>query len=358
MEADELDAVVVCSYEMLCYFAGTDIQTQLHLPERLEFLIATRHAAPTLLVCDIEASQVRSQTPIDDIHQYIEFEDDPASKLADLLTERGAVRGRVGIEGRRLPSAALRTLERALPEIEWTAADLSLQQLQAAKTAEEVELLTTLAHSLHRALKDTIDALGASANEHQYGTELVARVAQTGALPLFLVFAAGERTMHAHPEPLSTPFRPGSIWRTDFGARLPGGWVGDIARTGVVGPPASEQEEIFAIVRAAQDAAVSLSEPGRPANELYEACRRTFERNHLSFAMPHVGHGIGIGLHEYPLLEPRNTASLVEGTVLNIEPLAIVASRSEGYHTEDLVLVTAEGPERLTAPQDALLVIS
>jgi hypothetical protein len=33
------------------------------------------------------------------------------------------------------------------------------------------------------------------------------------------------------------------------------------------------------------------------------------------------------------------------------------SSSSEAYHTEDMVLVGADGPRRLTEPQDALLVI-
>ena len=85
LDEQGLDALVGCSYEALSYFAGTDIQTQLHLPERLEFFVAPRNAAPTLLVCNIEESQVRSQSPIGDVRSYVEFEHDPASELASLL---------------------------------------------------------------------------------------------------------------------------------------------------------------------------------------------------------------------------------------------------------------------------------
>jgi Xaa-Pro aminopeptidase len=328
----------------------------LHLPERLEFLVASRTAPPALLVCNIEESQVRSQSPIADVHAYVEFEDDPTTELAGLLARTGLTDGRIGIEAHRLPASALRTLQERLPAVEWVAVDRALERLQIVKTAGEIDRLAWLARALLSALDDTIAALGAGASEYEYGGELVSRVARTGALPLFMVFAAGPRTTLGHPEPGRSPLEPGTIWRTDFGARL-GGLGGDVARTGVVGSPSPEQVEIFAAVRAAQDAAVALAEPGRPARELYEACRRTFERNRLPFAMPHVGHGLGIGLHEAPLLEPRNDAPLAAGTVLNIEPFLVLGDRGEGYHTEDMVLVSADGPERVTTPQDALLVI-
>lgn len=357
LEREELKALVACSYEGLCYFAGTDIQTQLHLPERLAFYIAARGISPALLVCNIEESQVRTQTSMADVRTYIEFKDDPTSELADMLTERNVVLGRIGIEAHRLPAAALRTLEQRLPGVEFVQLDRELERLQIVKTSTEVELLGALARSLLEALEATITTLGASASEHEYGAELVSRVAHTGAMPLFLVFASGARTALGHPEPERVPLRQGSIWRTDFGARMPGGICGDVARTGVVGEPKAEQREIFATVRAAQDDAVALAEPGRPARDLYRACKRAFERGGFPLLIPHVGHGIGIGLHESPLLEPGNHTPLAEGTVLNIEPFAIFPKQGEGYHTEDMVLVSAEGPRRLTEPQASLLVI-
>lgn len=355
LDEQGLDALVGCSYEALSYFAGTDIQTQLHLPERLEFFFAPRNAAPTLLVCNIEESQVRSQSPIGDVRSYVEFEHDPASELASLLGDAG-VRGRIGIEAHRLPASALRTLESRLPDVEWVGIDRALERLQISKTPTEVEQLGTLANELLRALGDTLAALGSGASEADYGGELVSRVARTGAIPLFMVFSSGPRTTLGHPEPELRPLVEGSIWRTDFGARR-AGIGGDVARTGVVGAPTEQQREIFQTVRAAQDAAAVLAEPGRPASELYFAVKRTFEDGGVPFLMPHVGHGIGFGLHEAPLLEPRNDQPLTPGTVLNIEPFAIVTDRGEGYHTEDMVLVGEAGPERLTAPQEELLVI-
>jgi hypothetical protein len=106
LDEQDLAALVTCSYETLHYFARTDIQTQLHLPDRLEFFIAIRGEEPSLLVCNIEESQVRTQTPLSDIRAYVEFEHDPAERLAELLRSHGIERGRVGIEARRLPTTA------------------------------------------------------------------------------------------------------------------------------------------------------------------------------------------------------------------------------------------------------------
>jgi Xaa-Pro aminopeptidase len=96
-------------------------------------------------------------------------------------------------------------------------------------------------------------------------------------------------------------------------------------------------------------------EPGRRARDVFTAVKDEFKRQGLPFSMPHVGHGLGIGLHEYPMLEPGNDAVLEEGMVLNVEPLAFIEARQEAYHTEDLAEVTASGVRLLTPPADRLL---
>ena len=326
-----LDALVGCSYEALSYFAGTDIQTQLHLPERLEFLIMPRSAAPTLLVCNIEESQVRSQSSIDDVRAYVEFEHDPASELASLLSDAG-LRGRIGIEAHRLPASALRTLESRLPDVEWVAIDRSLERLQIAKTAAEVEQLGALANDLLRALGDTLAKLDQAPVRATTAASWWPRRAHRCHPALHGVLVGSPHD--TRPSRAGTDAaRRGQRMADHFGARRPPGIGGDVARTGVVGAPTDEQREIFATVRGAQDSAAALAEPGRPASELFFAVKRTFEDGGLPFGMPHVGHGIGFGLHEAPLLEPRNDQPLTAGTVLNIEPFAILIDRGEAATT-------------------------
>jgi len=163
--------------------------------------------------------------------------------------------------------------------------------------------------------------------------------------------------MHAHLEPEGRPVVPGTVWRVDLGARYKWGFNSDLARTGIIADASSDQEMLLAHLREAQQAAINLAEPGRPARELFRACRNAALSSGRPFWMPHVGDGIGIGLDEQPMLEPRNENRLQDGMMLNIEPMVVLAERGEAYNTEDLVLVSKEGPVFLTTPQDALLPI-
>jgi Xaa-Pro aminopeptidase len=170
-----------------------------------------------------------------------------------------------------------------------------------------------------------------------------------------MVFGTGARALQAHAEAIDRALPEGDIWRIDFGGRFFDVIYSDLARTGIVGEPTEEQEDILRRLRATQDAGFNAMEPGRPASEIFEAVKAEFARQELPFFMPHIGHGLGIGLHEFPMLEPQNHAPLEAGMVLNVEPMVQFPDRNECYHTEDLAVVTPEGPRMLTKPQESLI---
>jgi Xaa-Pro aminopeptidase len=60
------------------------------------------------------------------------------------------------------------------------------------------------------------------------------------------------------------------------------------------------------------------------------------------------GHGIGIAQHEAPWVEDGDDTVLAPGMILSSEPGVYVPGHA-GYRISDSVLVTADGPERLTA---------
>src|SRR4029077_8239177 len=95
IERRNLDAIVVSSYQNVSYFAGTYLMTQVSLPDRLAFLVLPRGKAPTLIVCGIETRQVRTQTDIEDLRDYVEFADNPTEVLIRVLRDRGLATGAI-----------------------------------------------------------------------------------------------------------------------------------------------------------------------------------------------------------------------------------------------------------------------
>src|SRR5436190_11965760 len=88
IERRNLDGIVVSSYQNVSYFAGTHIMTQVSLPDRLAFVVLPRGGKPTVIVCGIETRQVRTQTDIADVRDYVDVAENPTELLAKGMAER------------------------------------------------------------------------------------------------------------------------------------------------------------------------------------------------------------------------------------------------------------------------------
>lgn len=358
MRRHSLQVMVLSSYQAVSYCAGTNILTQVTLPDRLAFLACFEDGEDgedVLVVCSIEATMVRGQTDIKDIVEYTEFSDDPTAVLIGLLRERGLTRGRVGIEARRLQAHSYRQLQDKLPGVSLVAVDEDVEELQTVKSAAEIEMLGQAARKTLNAVLTGVQATSAGETELSLCADIGAAMYTSGGMPVFTFFSTGERALGAHMEPIDRPLREGELWRIDLGGRFYELMNSDLARTGVVGEPSDEQEDILQNLLAIQAAGFQALEPGRPASEVYRAIEAEFARRDMKFQMPHIGHGLGIGLHEFPILQPANHAPLQAGMVLNIEPMFKAPDRGECYHVEDLAVVTENGYELLTQPQSSLI---
>jgi Xaa-Pro aminopeptidase len=137
----------------------------------------------------------------------------------------------------------------------------------------------------------------------------------------------------------------------------------DMTRTFVVGRPTPEHgsliEEQQRLVMAALDDARAAIRPGASGREIYERTCELFESagyetqrttdgegevEGFQFAL---GHGVGLEVHEPPVLGLGGHEQLVAGDVVAVEP-GLWDARIGGVRYEDLLLVTEDGCERLT----------
>ena len=142
-------------------------------------------------------------------------------------------------------------------------------------------------------------------------------------------------------------------------------YCGDCTRTVVHGDIPPEISEMHAAVRAAKEAACAVLRPGVTGAEVHAATVETLtdhgfntgfppEGAPLSYCTMHhgTGHGIGLDVHEPPLLDATGIP-LLEGDVLTVEP-GLYRKDLGGVRVEDMVVVTADGFENLNRLPEGL----
>lgn len=348
-EAMGLDAVVATSYESVSHLSGASIMTQRAIPDRLEIVVAPVAGDPVFLVCNIEEAQVREDSWIDDIRTYVEFVETPVAALVDLLREMGLDRGTLGFEVRQLVAADHADLVARIPGATVVPVDAMLAELRAIKSAAEVELLSRAAQRTDAAIRRAFEAAGPGTTERQVASVLAAEIQATADSLAFLAFGAGPSAGIAHPVATDRPLERGDVMRCDVGGQY-GGYYSDLARSAVIGEATPGLASDYARLWEAHEEVISHVAPGVPASHLYAVCVEAFKRRGLTLNLPHIGHSLGLGLHEAPMISPFDDTELREGMMLAVEP----AHRDGGpiLHVEDLVLVTANGHEVVSRSAD------
>jgi Xaa-Pro aminopeptidase len=118
--------------------------------------------------------------------------------------------------------------------------------------------------------------------------------------------------------------------------------------------------DLHRLVLEAHERSLAMTRPGVPGVDVYGAACDVFEAagyptqrtKKPGEALQHgfffsLGHGVGLEVHEAPMLGRTGQAALVDGDVVAVEP-GVVDPEHGGMRVEDLVLVTAQGYEQLT----------
>jgi len=336
------DAVVATSLANVYYASGSLIMTQASIPDRLAAVVWPVRRDPIFVVCSIEASLAERDTWIRDIRTYEEFATSPAALIASVLKEAAQPCRRVGVEMRHLTAHYIDELRRALPAVDFVACEDLFNRTRAVKDPEEVSRLASAAHVTDRAIWEAFATAKPGRREKEIAADFQRRLLDGGSDTIaFCVLGSGENTKLAHPFASERVTKDGDLLRVDVGGSFHG-YYSDMARTMVVGRASDHQRDVYRRLWEVHETVIAAVRPGVRARDLYDLCARSFQRLGLAFKMSHIGHSLGIGLHESPMLKPQDDTELAPGMVMAIEPMHFEPT-GERYHVEDLIEVTETG---------------
>ncbi len=347
MDALGVDVLMLSVGADLPYFTGYEAMPL----ERLTMFVLPRSGEAKLVVPRLEAPRVSARPDLFEIVPWDET-DDPVALVAR-LANRPAV---VAI-GDHTWARFVLDLEAAMPATEFRRASPVTGPLRAVKDAAEIDALTCAAHAVDQIAHDLRTARFSGRTELDLHRELVERMLALGHQRAnFAIVAASANAASPHHEPGDRVVAPGDVVLCDFGGTM-NGYCSDITRMFVVGDPAPEVQEVYAVLVDAQERAVQAATVGTPCEQVDAAARQAIAAaGYGEYFIHRVGHGIGTEAHEDPYMVAGNTTALVAGHAFSVEPGIYIPERF-GVRLEDIVVATADGPRRLNlAPRDLAVV--
>ncbi len=188
--------------------------------------------------------------------------------------------------------------------------------------------------------------------------------------PAYTCLSVNDEVVHGIGK-LSTVLKEGDNITVDVCVKY-NGFVGDNARTVIVGGKASD--EMWALVNCTEKAlelGIAQARAGNRVGDISHAVQHFVESNGYSVVRDFVGHGVGRTMHEDPQIpnfgRKKSGAKLYPGMTLAIEPMVCAGSHlllegddhwtaltrdgKPAAHFEHTVLVTEDEPEILTIPK-------
>lgn len=170
------------------------------------------------------------------------------------------------------------------------------------------------------------------------------------------IVASGVRSALPHGMASDKVIEVGDFITFDFGAVYKG-YHSDMTRTLVVGLAISWQQEIYTVVEEAQRKGLKAAEAGMTGRELDAIVRDSITAcGYGDYYVHGTGHGVGLEIHEMPMINKRGATVLQAGMIFTIEPGIYIPGKG-GVRIEDTVVLTEDGARALNGVKKQLIEI-
>ena len=286
----------------------------------------------------------------------IKIERDERTETIKKLVKKYAIK-KLGFEGNSVSYSMYNNLLKK--KIKLKALTDTVEDMRLIKSPEEIGLIKTAVKRAENAFLKLLPFIKAGATEQKLAIKLEELLKKEGCktMPFGVIVASGQMSALPHAQPSSRVIKKGDVVLFDWGGEC-GGYFSDMTRMAVLkGRHLRKQSEIYSIALEAQNRAVNSVRPGIKSADIDAAARNYIKKNGYDSYFGHgTGHGIGLEIHEKPVISWRNKTRIKRGMVFTVEP-GIYLPGFGGVRIEDIVAVTEDGAEVLTTLPRNLIII-
>lgn len=265
---------------------------------------------------------------------------------------------KIGFEPSRMTIAALDSYKKANESVNFISVLDRLEIINMEKTGEELEKMKKAAEISDKAFEQILGIIKPGITESEVSTELTYIQKKSGAAKdsFDAIVASGYRGAMPHGVASDKVIEKGEMVTLDFGC-VYDGFCSDLTRTIAVGEPSEEMKKIYGIVYDAQKLALETAKAGMSSKALDLTARDFITSKGYGDKFGHgLGHGLGIEVHEKPGVNQRQDFTLVENSVITIEPGIYVEDKG-GVRIEDDIVLKQDGCEVINKSPKELIII-
>jgi Xaa-Pro aminopeptidase len=223
------------------------------------------------------------------------------------------------------------------------------EEIRATKEPGELSLLQEAIDISDAAMDTIIPTIKPGDTEREVAWRLEVCMREKGAdsLAFDIIVGSGPNAALPHHRAGDRVLNENEPIVIDMGAKYRG-YCSDLTRTISLGTPDEKFIRIYDTVFAAQQTAIVAVQPGMTGGEADKLARTVIdEAGYAEYFGHSLGHGLGLAVHEQPVVGPSSKSILKIGMPFTIEPGIYLPSWG-GVRIEDVVVLKAEGAAKLS----------
>ena len=247
----------------------------------------------------------------------------------------------VAFESDHLTYSEFTGMEKLLkPRVNLISSKGVVEKIRSVKDNDEVDLIRRAASLADDAVTLAIQESKPGKSEFEIAWVIEKFLRENGAdgVAFDTIVATGANSAKPHHRAGSTIIKAGDPLVIDMGALL-NGYRSDITRTILVEGEDEKFRCVYEVVLEAQITAIEAARQGVIAKDLDLVAREVIANHGFGQNFSHgLGHGVGLNVHEMPMVVPSSDHILEEGMIFTVEP-GIYLPGWGGVRIEDMVLL-------------------
>jgi len=278
---------------------------------------------------------------------FVEIKGPPEETVIRRIEELGILK--VAFESAHLTYQHYAQL-RKVNSVELIPTENWVEELRAIKDDREVELIEKAASIADATIEKMADEIRPGTTEQEAANRINELIRAFGGKKeaFDAIVASGPRSSMPHATSSERRIQAGEPIVVDIGAQFDG-YHSDLTRTIWLDRMRTPQVlELYEVVENAQAAAIEAIRPEMPCAEIDAIARNLIaEAGYGEFFGHGLGHGVGLEVHESPIISRLGKGNVKPGMVFTVEP-GIYIPDVGGIRIEDMILVTDDGCRLIT----------